>query len=141
MNGRIAGAGSNPVLPPLSELLHEICAETFRRGGATADLHSLVPPTDQWYFPRFPEHTQIVPLTALAPSVGCFVRVHRSALAGDLLLGTWINPDNRMCYLDLITRVAAEHRALELARHYSRLGGRDILAICNPVRGITRRVH
>ncbi|HVX43738.1 MAG TPA: hypothetical protein VHC49_07620 [Mycobacteriales bacterium] len=125
----------------MSELIRTICAETRRCGGTTADLHSLVVPTDQWYFPRFPEHTQIVSLADLPSSLERFVGIHRAVLAGGLLLGTWINPDNRMCYLDLITRVAAEHRALELARHYSRLGGRDIVAICNPVRGITRRVH
>ncbi|MFC7625620.1 hypothetical protein [Microlunatus sp. GCM10028923] len=70
-----------------------------------------------------------------------FIELHREVLlAGDLWLGTWINPATGRCYLDLITRHRNQHEALRLARLYSHAGGRWIVAICNPLRQQTREV-
>jgi hypothetical protein len=118
-------------------LVEQIVRATLDHGGTTADLRTMkiVPAIDAWYFPRFPERTMIVALTDLDSSVSRFIEVHRETLiTGNLWLGTWINPETRACYLDLITRTADQHEALHLARRYSRDGGRKIIAICNPSR-------
>lgn len=124
-------------------LVEQIVRLTLDHGGTTADLMTMrtLPAVDAWYFPRFPERTMIVPLTDLAPSVHRFIGLHRDTLTDDnIWLGTWINPETRACYLDLITRNADQHEALKLARRYSRVGGRKIIAICNPRRRQTRQV-
>ena len=121
-------------------LVEQIVRMTLDHGGTTADLRTMriQPVEDAWYFPRFPERTMIVTLTELGSSVSRFIELHREALiTGGLWLGTWINPETRTCYLDLITRSADQHEAVELARRYSRDGGRKIIAICNPSRRLT----
>jgi hypothetical protein len=118
-------------------LIEQIVRMTVDHGGTTADLRTMkiLPAIDAWYFPRFPEWTMIVALTDLDSSVSHFIEVHREMLiTGNLWLGTWINPETRTCYLDLITRTADAQEALALARRYSRYGGRKIIAICNPSR-------
>ncbi len=123
-----------------ARLIEQIVRTTLDHGGTTADLRTMRihPAEDAWYFPRFPERTMIVALTGLASSVSGFIEQHREALiTGDLWLGTWINPESRKCYLDLITRSTDRQDALELARSYSRSGGRKIIAICNPLRRLT----
>ncbi len=124
-------------------LIEQIVRLTLDLGGATVDLRTMriLPAVDAWYFPRFPERTMIVPQTDLAASVHRFIELHRDTLTDDTIwLGTWINPESHNCYLDLITRNADQHEALRLARSYSRLGGRKIIASYNPRRRQTRYV-
>lgn len=124
-------------------LVRSIVRTTLDQGGSTTDLVAgrVLPATDAWYFPRFPGRTRIVPLPSLGDSVRSFIDEHRETLTADSLwLGTWINPETRTCYLDLITRTVDEQEARALARTYSREGGRRIIAICNPKRRLTRAV-
>lgn len=116
---------------------------TRGNGGATADLATMriLPPEDVWYFPRFPDRTMIVAFTDLDSSIHTFIEMNRGTLiSGDLWLGTWVNPETRACFLDLITCNPDEQEALSLARRYSEDGGRKIIAICNPIRQQTRAV-
>jgi hypothetical protein len=124
-------------------VLAGVAAATRRNGGATVDAGTgaLRAPDDRWYFPRYPDLTAIVPPAGLEGALGAFVEHHRGRLASEgLLLGTWIRPATGHCYLDLITSAAGSAEALVLARRFSRLHGRRILAVCNPLRGRTLEV-
>ncbi|GAB3762853.1 hypothetical protein [Microlunatus parietis] len=132
-----------PSPDPLTAFVEQITRNTLDSGGCTADVAArrILPGEDAWYFPRFPEHTMIVSLPELGSSLVRFIELHHHHhLAGDIWLGTWINPAIHQCYLDLITRHEDEHEALRLARLYSHAGGRKIIAICNPARRQTRQV-
>jgi hypothetical protein len=51
--------------------------------------------------------------------------------------GAWINPETRQGYLDLIARSSSRVEAEVLARRYGVQGGRQVVAIYNPVRDLT----
>jgi hypothetical protein len=131
-----------PPQPPAS-FIRDLVSTTTRTGGATADIprRRLLRPDDRWYFPRFPELTRIVPLTGLEAAFGSFISDHLTAFGDSVRFGAWINPTSRTCYLDLITHAPTEAQAEALAHRYSRDGGRPIVAIYNPLRGLTTYLH
>ncbi|WP_405056164.1 hypothetical protein OG474_25900 [Kribbella sp. NBC_01505] len=119
---------------------HRLAAATRATGGVTADITrlSITPVHDSWHFPRYPELTRILPLEDLAGSILAFVQEHQDLFDGEVIqFGAWINPATQLCYLDLITRSSSRDEALELARKYGVQGGRQVVAIYNPVRELT----
>lgn len=128
-----------PARQPLTAFIRNLVATTLRTGGATADVprRQLLQPDDQWYFPRFPELTRILPLTDLDTAFGGFISAHLTAFDDTVRFGAWINTADRTCYLDLITHAPTEAQAAALARRYGREAGRPVVAIYNPLRDLT----
>jgi hypothetical protein len=128
----------------LAGFTDRLAATTLTTGGVTADITrlSITAPCDSWYFPRYPELTRILPQAGLPVAIRDFVLDHRELFDGDLIqFGAWINPGTRMCYLDVITRSPSRVEAKRLARRYGAEGGRQVVAIYNPVRGVTERLE
>ncbi|WP_427884945.1 hypothetical protein ACQHIV_22445 [Kribbella sp. GL6] len=119
-----------------------LAAVTLSSGGVTADItrRTITPPRDSWYFPRYPGLTRIVPLDGLAAAIRGFVADHRALFTDEIQFGAWINPDSRLCYLDLITQLPDQAEAERMARRYGVEGGRKVVAIYNPVRALTVRL-
>ena len=123
--------------------LNRLAAVTLTTGGVTADITRLTitPPEDSWYFPRHPGLTRIVPQDALAAEIRDFVTEHHQLFVDGVRFGAWVNPDSQLCYLDLITWASSRREAERLARRYGEEGGRQVVAIYNPVRGVTERLR
>ncbi|MFG1906195.1 hypothetical protein [Kribbella sp. NPDC048928] len=119
-----------------------LAAVTLTTGGVTADINheTIGPALDSWYFPRYPGLTMIVPQDGLATAIDDFVDDHRALFTDEVQFGAWINPDSRLCYLDLITHAPERGLAEELAGRYGVEGGRRVVAIYNPVRAVTVRL-
>lgn len=107
---------------------------TIKNGGVTVDCvkQQVLSPDDSWYFPRWPEHTQIVAREVLGVTIYNFIQTHNEELSEpDIFLGTWFNPKNQRYYIDLNTRASDLSTAKTLAELYSLEGKRQIVSIYN----------
>lgn len=116
-------------------MLAQVLNRTIKAGGTTFDWRNqeFLLPDNYWYFPRWPEHTAIVTQNNLAVELQLFITEHEALLAqDDMYLGTWHNPLNDRYYIDIICRERNKNRAIQLAKQYSKQGGRAIVSIYNP---------
>jgi hypothetical protein len=121
---------------------NQLAATILTTGGVTADItrQTVTPPQDSWYFPRHPGLTRIVPQAGLPTAIRDFVAEHFALFDAAVQFGAWINPDSQLCYLDLITCLGDQAEAERLACAYGAEGGRQVVAIYNPVRVTTVRL-
>ena len=130
---------------PLSHrnLYLQLIAITLQAGGVTYDVRSqrVVPPTDAWYFPKYPGDTVIVPQTEALRALARFCYQHEAKLReAECFLGLWQNPETGEIYIDITTCLADYTEAIVAARMASEAGGRQIVAICNPYTGKTAQL-
>lgn len=115
-------------------------ARTIADGGATYSLKNslMLEPADVWLYPQFPGLTKIVPVDQLEAELAHFISDYATVLDNDqLYLGTWINPNNNHCYIDVIATASTQEAALASAQHLSDDQGRQVVSIYNPA---TRQV-
>lgn len=112
---------------------------THQQGGCTSKLDTLqiLPASDQWSFPKYPGRTVILPLQVdLIHELKKFISLNENHLMEpDCFLGTWINPQTREYYFDIIMRREDLAEARRMALDLSRKEGRKIVALYNSARG------
>lgn len=127
---------------PLSRttIYTQLIATTLEAGGVTYDLRAqqVVTPQDAWYFPKYPAHTKIVPVSGALVALARFCYQHERKLwEDDCYLGLWQHPATSEIYIDITTHLASYPDAIIAARAASEAGGRRIVSICNPRQGVT----
>ncbi len=109
---------------------------TKKDGGVTFDIinNSIVKPKDHWLFPKFPSKTLILKSdVGINIEVKSFIENNLVYLSDqDTYFGLWINPKTQDYYLDIITAMEDENKAMEKARELSKKERRQIVSIYNP---------
>lgn len=124
----------------IDQIVSRIVARTIADGGATYSFKKaeMLEVANVWLYPQFPGLTKIVPVEDLSTELAHFISDYQTVLDNDALyIGTWINPDNQQCYIDVITFAQTQEEALSNARHLSQDQGRQVVSIYNPA---TRKV-
>lgn len=120
------------------EYLQEVASRTWNEGGSASNpfLMQFLQVNDVWCFPKYPSRTIILPSTVdLAASLSEFVDQNKDVLCEeDCWLGTWQNPQTGEYYLDVATGIGDFSMACETAQRLSLMGGRQIVAMYNPLR-------
>lgn len=117
------------------QIINQIVARTTADGGATynvkrAEMQDLA---NIWLYPQFPGLTKITPAENLAAELIHFLSDYATVLDNDdLYVGTWINPENDQCYIDVIAYANTKEEALAKAQHLSEDQGRQVVSIYNP---------
>jgi hypothetical protein len=113
----------------------DVAIKTLEQGGIASRIESyqFLPPIDAWSFPKYPGKTVILPPNVdLAEEIKKFIIAHESYLKeADCWLGTWINPQTKHYYLDLITSRRELEEARKVAIETSLREGRKIVALYN----------
>lgn len=119
--------------------IREIAEATTERGCVASQLDTLrlLPPVDEWGFPKYPDRTVILPPDAdLVVGLRRFVAANETLLREpDCCLGTWIDPGTLHCYLDITTSRANLADARRAAEDAGEKNGRKIVALYNSKRG------
>jgi hypothetical protein len=113
----------------------EVTINTLEKGGTVSkiDTYQLLPPADDWKFPKYPNKTAILPPEVdLADELKNFILANESFLKEpDCWLGTWINPHTHCYYLDITTSVFDLDEAKKMALEIGNKEGRKIVALYN----------
>lgn len=121
--------------------LLDLVAATRAHDGASASLVNcqLLPPIDEWQFPKYPGRTVILPPDAdLLKGLRRFITENESLLCeADCQIGLWVHPHTGQVYLDITTSCADLEEARRVALDVSTRDGRKIVALYNAVRGET----
>lgn len=116
----------------------EVTIKTLENGGTVSkiDTYQLLPPADDWKFPKYPNKTAILP-----PEVDLVEELKKFILANepflrepDCSLGTWIHPQTHCFYLDIATSVSDLAEARKMALEIGDREGRKIVALYNSER-------
>jgi hypothetical protein len=105
----------------------EVAIATLEKGGSVSklDTYQLLPPTDDWKFPKYPSRTVILPPQIdLADELKNFIFANEPFLREvDCWLGTWINPRTQQFYFDITTSRNDLEEARKLALELSKSEG------------------
>jgi hypothetical protein len=119
----------------------DVAIATLEHGGVTArlDTGEFLRAADMWGFPKYPSRTAILPPASdLVGALKAFIRHNEPLLLEPKCwLGTWINPTNGCCYLDITTSCADLDEARRVAQELSARDGRKIVALYNAGRNQT----
>jgi hypothetical protein len=119
----------------------DVAIATLEHGGVTArlDTGEFLRAADVWGFPKYPSRTAILPPASdLVAELKAFIRHNEPLLLEpNCWLGTWINPANGCCYLDITMSCADLDEARRVARELSARDGRKIVALYNAGRNQT----
>lgn len=119
----------------------EVAISTLENGGTVSklDTYQLLPPTDDWKFPKYPSKTVILPPNInVAEELKRFIQVNDSFLREpDCFLGTWLNPKTSHFYFDVATCRIDFEEAKQLALELGEKEGRKIVALYNSKRNET----
>lgn len=119
----------------LEKFIHQVAMATLEHGGVTSNLstYQFIAPIDAWGLPRYPEKTLVLsPDADIAAGLRHFIAENIDSLhAPDSWLGTWVNPFNRCCHLDIVEICATFEEARIQALQRSAASPRAILAIYN----------
>ncbi len=110
--------------------------KTIRDGGATVAWRTqqFLEPIDAWFYPEHPGLTEIVTVDELEDALLRFTTNYEDLLLQpNMFLGTWVNPNSGLCYLDITTYCIDGDVAAKRARKRSQQQGRQIISIYNPV--------
>jgi hypothetical protein len=122
----------------LDKYIPEIADFTLKNGGVAFKLETceFLPAMDVWAYPKYPGKTVILPSTVdLVVALQAFISTNEGLLREpDCWLGTWVNPETRHFYLDIITSCGDLDTARKMALEASRRDGRKIVAIYNSKR-------
>jgi hypothetical protein len=115
--------------------LLEVSIATLERGGVTTsvDTYEFLAAIDAWGFPKYPEKTIILPPgTHIVESLRQFILRNTQELhEPGSWLGTWIDPLNHCCYLDITALAPCLETAKAEASKYGQRGSRKIVALYN----------
>ncbi len=128
----------------VQKIIPEIVAKTANDGGATYDFRTLsfVEPEDYWYFPKYPDLTEIVSEAALTQSLFRFIYNNQyRVLEKDTVFGTWVNPSTNKVYIDINMFRYRKNEAISVAKELSKTGGRKIVSIYNPYQNKTEYIE
>jgi hypothetical protein len=123
---------------PFEKYVLEVANATLENGGAVSKLetYQLLPPADDWKFPKYPNRTVILP-----PEVDLVEELKKFILANEPFLrepncwlGTWINPHTHCFYLDITMSVLDFDEARKIALEIGHREGRKIVALYNSER-------
>ena len=118
--------------------INEVAAATREQGGVTSKpaTGQLLPPVDEWGFPKYPGRTLILPpCVDLARELKRFVAENEKLLEEpNCCLGTWVNPRTLHIYVDITTSRKDLEEARRVARERSSAEGRQIVALYNSER-------
>lgn len=121
--------------------LLDVAIATLEQGGVTArlDTGEFLAASDVWGFPKYPSRTVILPPASdLVAALKSFIQRNEALLLeANSWLGTWINPANGCCYVDVTTSCADLDEAQRVARELSARDGRKIVALYNACRNQT----
>ena len=121
--------------------LEELRRTTLERGWAVLSpkTGALLPPTDAWGFPKYPDRTVILPPDAdLGGALEAFIRSNTAFLVeANCWLGTWVNPKTKNVYLDVTTSCNGLDEALRMVALINAASRRQIIAVYNSSRGET----
>jgi hypothetical protein len=113
----------------------EVAITTLENGGTVSksDTYQLLPPADDWKFPKYPNKTAILPPEIdLVDELKRFISENEHLLREpDCWLGTWINPQTHCFYLDITTSVVDLDEAKKMALEIGNREGRKIVALYN----------
>ena len=132
--------------PPLAQYhfekyILEIAIITLEMGGSESnpETYQIFPPVDEWKFPKYPSKTAILsPETDLVGELKTFILSNELFLQeSDCCLGTWVHPQTRYFYLDIITSPQDLEEAKKMALEISSREGRKIVALYNSERNET----
>ncbi len=116
----------------------EVAIATLEKGGSVSrlDTYQLLPPMDDWKFPKYPSKTAILsPQVNLTDELKNFILANEPFLREpDCWLGTWVNPQTQQFYFDVATSCDDFDEARKLALELSNREGRKIVAIYNSER-------
>jgi hypothetical protein len=116
----------------------EVAIATLEKGGTVSKLetYQLLPPVDDWKFPKYPGRTAILPSEVdLVDELKNFILANEPFLReSDCWLGTWINPQTRHFYLDITTSRCDFEEARKTALEIGNSEGRKIVALYNSER-------
>ena len=116
----------------------EVAIITLENGGTVSklDTYQLLPPADDWKFPKYPNKTAILsPEADLVDELKKFILANESLLREPgCWLGTWINPQTHYFYLDIATSVSDFDEAKKIALEIGNREGRKIVALYNSER-------
>lgn len=119
----------------------DVSIATLENGGTVSDLktYQIMPPIDDWKFPKYPGKTVILPKDVdLVSELKKFIVTNESFLReADCLLGTWIHPQTKHFYFDIATGCKDFDAARKLALELSQRDGRKIVALYNSARNET----
>ncbi|MBT3189013.1 MAG: hypothetical protein HN736_10190 [Anaerolineae bacterium] len=119
----------------------KVAIATLENGGAVSklDTYQLLPPVDDWKFPKYPSRTAILSSKIdLVAELKNFIFTNESFLReADCWLGTWINPETKDFYFDIATSCENFDEAKKAALEISAREGRKIVAIYNAKRNET----
>lgn len=121
-------------------IINQITTRTMADGGATYNLQAktMLDTANVWLYPQFPGLTRVVAAEDLVAELEHFINDYTTVLDNkDLYLGTWINPQNNQCYIDVIAVASTQQEATQKAKHLSDDQGRNVISIYNPA---TRQV-
>lgn len=116
----------------------EVAIATLEKGGTVSklDTYQLLPPVDDWKFPKYPSKTAILSSEVdLVDELKNFILANEPFLReSDCWLGTWINPQTQHFYFDITTSHYDFDEAKKMALEISDREGRKIVAIYNSER-------